>query len=107
MGCDTRYVYRFVGSKHRLRICGFMARLARKGRGVNGAALGGIFKKVCRLAMQRAKIVGQRNTDRITPCRATRREIDLSGSWVRNIGNSIAGVKGLPVGDKALNRVRC
>ena len=60
MGCDTRYVYRLVGSKDRLRTCCLMARLARKGRGVNGAALGGVFKKVYRLAMQGAKMVGQR-----------------------------------------------
>src|SRR4051812_3882099 len=106
MGWDTGYVYRLVGRKDRLRTCCFMARLARKGCGVNGAALGGVFKKVYHLAMQGAKLVGQRNTDRITPCRATRREIDLRGSWVRDIGNSIAGVKGLPVGDKSLNRIR-
>ena len=57
-------------------------RLARKGRRVDCSALCGVFKEVRHLPTQGTKIVGQGNSNRITPGRASGREIDLIGSWV-------------------------
>jgi hypothetical protein len=55
-----------------------------------------VSEEVNRLPRLGTEIVLQRYTDRIAPRGASGREIDLSRSRVRNTGNSMAGVKGLP-----------
>jgi hypothetical protein len=65
-----------------------------------------IFKKVRRQPTEGTKVVSQRNSNRIPPCGATGRKIDLSGSCVRYPNNTVGGVKGLPVGDKCYTTSR-
>ena len=60
----------------------------------------GILEKIDYLPRQRTEIIGQRHTDCIAPCSSAGREINLTGRCVRDTGNSMAGVKGLPVSDE-------
>jgi hypothetical protein len=40
-----------------------------------------ILEKIGYLALQRPKVVGERNLDHVPPRDTTRRKIDLGGSW--------------------------
>src|SRR6476620_5674543 len=80
-----------------------MGGLARKGFRIKRTYTSGIFKEVDYLTRQWPEIIGEGNTDSITPRRAASCDNYLIKCCIRNAGDAVAAVKGLPVGDKFQN----
>ena len=71
--------------------------LAGKRCRIDGLPLRNIFDEVINLPGQWTQIVNQRQPDGVAPCGAPGGEINLIRSYVRDTGDSVAGVKRFPV----------
>ena|SRR6476620_3164265 len=69
------------------------------------SSLRSVEEEVDPLSFQWAQIVGECDTYRISPCSASRCQVDLCSARIRYTRYTVIGIKRLPIGDPAIDHI--